>query len=179
MADEAEEVNTVAEDGVETQRNELEASTHDTDGDLEGHHEPDRTEEFSAPAENSWSAPLLSLARRATESLSSGVNYASSQRNSSQGSAVSSPAENERENDVGSSSKLLPGQCCVLGRLSHFNLNLTAGSQPHGVCQSLLPLGLLSAVRAHDPRDKTISCTKLTHCSENTLHFKCTLDKPC
>lgn len=113
MADEAEEVNTVADDGgAGEQTNESEASTDESRGNLECHDVPDRTEKFSATAaaENSWSAPLLSLARKATETISSGVNYASSQRNSSQGSAVSSPTENEPENDVGNFSKRLPGQ---------------------------------------------------------------------
>lgn len=113
MADEAEEVNRVAEDGeAGEQENESEASTDETKGDLECHDVPDPTEKFSttAAAENSWSAPLLSLARKATETISSGVNYAASQRNPSQSCAVSSPTENEPENDVGNFSKRLPGQ---------------------------------------------------------------------
>lgn len=113
MADEAEEVNTVAEDGeTGEQKNESEASTDETKGDVECHDVPDRTEKFSATAaaENSWSAPLLSLARKATETISSGVNYAASQRNPSQSSSVNSPTDNEPENDVGNFSKRLPGQ---------------------------------------------------------------------
>lgn len=125
MADEAEEVNTVTEDGeAGEQKNESESSTDETQGDLECHDVPDRTDMFptTAPAENSWSAPLLSLARKATETISSGVNYAASQRNPSQGSAVSIPTENEPENDVGNFSKRLPGlfDVVLLGESSVF-----------------------------------------------------------
>lgn len=111
MADEAEEVNTVAEDGeAGEQKNEVDASADDTEGEVDCHNGPDPTEKspVTAAAENSWSAPLLSLARKATETISSGVNYAASQRNPSQGSAVSSPTETEPVNDVGNASKRLP-----------------------------------------------------------------------
>ncbi|XP_075897710.1 RUN and FYVE domain-containing protein 1 [Nelusetta ayraudi] len=111
MADEAEEVNTVAEDGeAGEQKNEVDASADETEGEVDCHDGPDRTEKspVTAAAENSWSAPLLSLARKATETISSGVNYAASQRNPSQGSAVSSPTETEPVNDVGNASKRLP-----------------------------------------------------------------------
>lgn len=114
MADEAEEVNTVAEDGEAGEKgNKSQASTDEAKGDFKCHEVPDNVS-ATAAAENSWSAPLLSLARKATETISSGVNYAASQRNPSQSSAVSSPTGNEPENDVGNSSKLLPGQCDVV-----------------------------------------------------------------
>lgn len=114
MADEAEEVNTVAEDGEAGEKeNKTEASTDEAKGDFKCHDVPDNVS-ATAAAENSWSAPLLSLARKATETISSGVNYAASQRNPSQGSSVSSPARNEPENDVGNSSQRLPGQFDVV-----------------------------------------------------------------
>lgn len=117
MADEAEEVNTAAEDGeASEQKNEPEPSTNETEDQFGGSDGPDRTENAApaAVAENSWSAPLLSLARKATETISSGVNYAASQRNPSQGSAVSSPTEREPENDVSNASKRLPGQTLTI-----------------------------------------------------------------
>lgn len=138
MADEAEEVNTVAEDGgADEQKNEVDASTHETEGELGCHDGPDRTEKFpaTAAAENSWSAPLLSLARKATETISSGVNYAASQRNPPQGSAMSSPTEKEAENDVDNASKRLPGQldAVFLGDSLNFTETLSEGCS-HKVC---------------------------------------------
>lgn len=135
MADEAEEVNTVAEDGeAGEQKNEVDASADDTEGEVDCHDGPDPTEKspVTAAAENSWSAPLLSLARKATETISSGVNYAASQRNPSQGSAVSSPTETEPVNDVGNASKRLPGQFDVVfgGRLFKFYPNHIKALQP-------------------------------------------------
>lgn len=112
MADEAGEVNTAVEDGeAELQRDEPEVSEPATVGDAGGSDEPERTEKSPQPAaETGWSAPLLSLARKATETISSGVSYAAAPRNLSQGSAASSPAEREPENDLNSTSKKLPGR---------------------------------------------------------------------
>ncbi|XP_076594755.1 RUN and FYVE domain-containing protein 1 [Chaetodon auriga] len=110
MADEAGEVNTAVEDGkAQQQPDEPEVSEAATDGDSSVSDGPDRTEK-SAPAvaENSWSAPLLSLARKATETISSGVSYAAAQRNPSQGSAASSPTDREPENDLNNTAQKLP-----------------------------------------------------------------------
>lgn len=112
MADEAGEVNTAVEDGeAKQQQNEPEVSEPATDGESGDGDGEGRTEK-SAPAapENSWSAPILSLARKATETISSGVSYAAAPRKPSQGSAVSSPTEKEPENDLGSTSTKLPGR---------------------------------------------------------------------
>lgn len=112
MADEAGEVNTAVEDGeAELHQDEPEVSEPDIVGDAGGSHEPEPPEKTpQPPAESSWSAPLLSLARKATETISSGVSYAAAPRNPSQGSAASSPAEREPENDLNSTSKKLPGR---------------------------------------------------------------------
>ncbi|XP_035524980.1 RUN and FYVE domain-containing protein 1 isoform X1 [Morone saxatilis] len=111
MADEAGEVNTAVEDGEAKQPpHEPEVSGAATDGESGCSDDQDRAEK-SAPApaaETSWSAPLLSLARKATETISSGVSYASAPRNPSQGSAASSPTETEPENDLDNASKQLP-----------------------------------------------------------------------
>lgn len=113
MDDEAGEVNTVVEDGeAGEQRDEPEVSKAETDGEFGGSDGLDRNEKSTpaAAAENSWSAPLLSLARKATETISSGVSYAAAPRNPSQGSAASSPTEREPENDLNNTSKKLPGR---------------------------------------------------------------------
>lgn len=115
MADEAGEVNTAVEDGEAKQPLDEEVSGAATDGESGGSDEQDRAEK-PAPAapENSWSAPILSLARKATETISSGVSYAAASRNPSQGSAASSPTEREPENDLNSTSKKLPGRLRLL-----------------------------------------------------------------
>lgn len=112
MADEAGEVNTATEECIEKQeQDEPEVSEPATDG------EPDSTDghacaEKTSPvaAENSWSAPILSLARKATETISSGMSYAAAPRKLSQGSAASSPTEKEMENDLNSTANKLPGR---------------------------------------------------------------------
>lgn len=117
MADEAGEVNTAAEDGEAKPRlDEPEVSGAAIDGESvngDGHGRTEKSAPAPAPAataENSWSAPILSLARKATETISSGVSYAAAPRNPSQGSAVSSPTEKEPENDLNRTSKKLPGK---------------------------------------------------------------------
>ncbi|KAM7000540.1 RUN and FYVE domain-containing protein 1 [Tautogolabrus adspersus] len=110
MADESGEVNTAVEDEeAKQQQDETKVSDVATDGESICSNGEDTTERSApAAADNSWSAPILSLARRATETISSGVSYAAAQRNASQGSAASSPAERESENDVNSTSEKLP-----------------------------------------------------------------------
>uniref|UniRef100_A0A7N8XPW6 RUN and FYVE domain containing 1 n=1 Tax=Mastacembelus armatus TaxID=205130 RepID=A0A7N8XPW6_9TELE len=93
MADEAGEVNTAVGDG-EAKQQLPKVSGAATDGESGDSVGGGRTEK-SAPtaAENSWSAPIVSLARKATETISSGVSYAAAQRKPSQGSAVMVPAK--------------------------------------------------------------------------------------
>lgn len=102
MADEAEEVNTPAEDGVTVQQlQETKVSKAEKNEEFESSDRPDRGEKPSpAPTEHSWSAPLLSLARKATETISSGVSYAAAPRNPTQGSAASSPTNTLSQNDL-------------------------------------------------------------------------------
>lgn len=111
MADESEEVNTAAEDGEEIQQpSEPKVSEGATDSETGVSDELEKTEKKGPlAAENSWSAPLLSLARKATETISSGMSYAVAPRNPSQGSAPSSPTDKEPENDLNNTSKKLPG----------------------------------------------------------------------
>lgn len=158
MADEAGEVNTAVEDGEEKQPlHEPEglsgAAADDESGGSDGQ---DRTER-SAPAvtaENSWSAPIVSLARKATETISSGVSYVAAPRNPSHGSVASSPTEREAENDLNNTPKKLPGRPILL---------LTFGTHTVKTCKNIAAvlrsphnflLGGLSAVRTHDLRAK-------------------------
>lgn len=108
MADEAGEVNTAVENNEAGElQDESEVSKGETDGEFGGSDGPDGTEKSApAAAENSWSAPLLSLARKATETISSGVSYAAAPRNPSQGFSC----EREPENDLNNTSKKLPGR---------------------------------------------------------------------
>ncbi|CAN9514834.1 unnamed protein product [Ophioblennius macclurei] len=104
MADEAGEVNTAVEDREEKEEeDEAEASGAAEEGEPD---EPERSEPSGAAP--SWSAPILSLARKATETISSGMSYAAAPRKASQGSAVSSPTDKEPDNDLNSTSKILP-----------------------------------------------------------------------
>uniref|UniRef100_A0A3Q0RMK1 RUN and FYVE domain containing 1 n=1 Tax=Amphilophus citrinellus TaxID=61819 RepID=A0A3Q0RMK1_AMPCI len=95
MADEAGEVNTAVTDGEEKQeQDDAKVSEPATNGEPDGSSGQDWTE-TSAPAvaeENRWSAPLLSLARKATETISSGMSYAAVPRKSSLGSTANSVA---------------------------------------------------------------------------------------
>uniref|UniRef100_A0A8D3DIZ3 RUN and FYVE domain containing 1 n=1 Tax=Scophthalmus maximus TaxID=52904 RepID=A0A8D3DIZ3_SCOMX len=109
MADEAVEVNTAVGDVESKQQpHEPEVSGAETDceaGDSDG---PARAARPTPAAENTWSAPLLSLARKATETISSGVSYAAAPRYAPQGPAASAPTDREPENGLGSASKTLP-----------------------------------------------------------------------
>ncbi|XP_029021485.1 RUN and FYVE domain-containing protein 2 [Betta splendens] len=107
MADETGEVNTVLEDGeAKPQLDEPEVSRLALDGESDGHGLADKS--VPVPPENSWSAPILSLARKATETISSGVSYVAAPRRASQGSAASSPTESIPENDFMRTAKKLP-----------------------------------------------------------------------
>ncbi|KAG7241863.1 hypothetical protein INR49_024833 [Caranx melampygus] len=111
MADEAGEVNTAVEDNeAKQQQDEPEVSGAATDGesgDSDGQG-PAEKPTPAAAAEYTWSAPILSLARKATETISSGVSYAAAPRRTTLGSGASSPTEKEPENDVSNISKKLP-----------------------------------------------------------------------
>ncbi|CAL8236444.1 unnamed protein product [Arctogadus glacialis] len=95
MADEAAEINTALEDGEakQTEHEVLEVSTHSK--------EPtDKQVQNDEPiAESTWTAPIFSLARKATETISSGVSYGASLRNSTSLSSISSTTEKPPEND--------------------------------------------------------------------------------
>lgn len=116
MADESGEVNTAVEDGEEKQQQDEPqvsgASSDGESGDSDGQARPEKC----APeaAESSWSAPIMSLARKATETISSGVSYAAAQRNTAQAPAASSPAGKEPENELNNTSKKLPGRLGLL-----------------------------------------------------------------
>lgn len=124
MADEAGEVNTAVENNEAGElQDESEVSKAETDGEFGGSDGPDGTEKSApAAAENSWSAPLLSFARKATETISSGVSYAAAPRNPSQGSAANSPTEREPENDLNNTSKKLPGRLQLFEFVSTFSI---------------------------------------------------------
>ncbi|XP_003970516.2 RUN and FYVE domain-containing protein 1 [Takifugu rubripes] len=102
MADEAEEVNTPAEDGNTGQQLQgTEVSEAEKNSQFCSSDRPDPGEKPSpASTEHSWSAPLLSFARKATETISSGVSYAATPRNPAQGAAASSPTNSLPENDI-------------------------------------------------------------------------------
>lgn len=151
MADEAGEVNTLVRDGeAGEQRDELQVSKAETDAEFGGSDGPERTERSSPATENSWSAPLLSLARKATETISSGVSYAGGLRNPSVGSTASSPTEMEPENNLNNTSKKLPGTLClfVTAHLP-FNVSSVTYCQPQSASHDFL-LDCLSAVVTHD-----------------------------
>uniref|UniRef100_A0A3Q2QF11 RUN and FYVE domain containing 1 n=1 Tax=Fundulus heteroclitus TaxID=8078 RepID=A0A3Q2QF11_FUNHE len=110
MADQTLEVNTAVEDRVENpEPEEPEVSGPATDDEpdpSQGRDSPETS--HPAAAESSWSAPLLSLARKATETISSGMSYATAPRKASQDSAAGSPNEKEGGNEPGGSSEKLP-----------------------------------------------------------------------
>ncbi|XP_017282174.1 RUN and FYVE domain-containing protein 1 [Kryptolebias marmoratus] len=89
MADQPLEVNTAAEELVDEQRaDEAEVSGPAAQDEPGGGSNGRGSAGTSSPAaaENSWSAPILSLARKATETISSGMSYAAAPRKPSQGS---------------------------------------------------------------------------------------------
>lgn len=102
MADQTLEVNTTVEDLVASQLvDEAEVSGQ---GEPDGGSDVRSSPEKSSPAaENSWSAPILSLARKATETISGGMSYAAAPRKPSQGS------EPEPENNQNNTPKKFTG----------------------------------------------------------------------
>ncbi|XP_071314121.1 RUN and FYVE domain-containing protein 1 [Trachinotus anak] len=110
MADEAGEVNTaVGEHEANLQLDEpgeSGAATNGESGDSDGQGRTERPP--PAAAENTWSAPILSLARKATETISIGVSYAAAPRKTLHESTASSPTEKEPENDLSNTCRKLP-----------------------------------------------------------------------
>ncbi|KAM9834714.1 RUN and FYVE domain-containing protein 1 isoform X1 [Syngnathus typhle] len=103
MADELGEVNTNAEDGDMQQEQEV-AKLSNTEIDDNACDNNALGPAERSPSESSWSAPLLSLARKATETLSSGVSYASTRRNSTENTV----AQKDPETDSTYTGKKLP-----------------------------------------------------------------------
>ncbi|XP_014827056.1 PREDICTED: RUN and FYVE domain-containing protein 1-like [Poecilia mexicana] len=110
MADQTLEVNTAVEDHVEKpEPGEQGVSGPTTNDEPTGGECRDPPEGIHpVAAGGSWSAPILSLARKATETISSGMSYAAAPRKASQDSAVASASEKEAENDLNSTSEKLP-----------------------------------------------------------------------
>ncbi|XP_068596249.1 RUN and FYVE domain-containing protein 1 [Brachionichthys hirsutus] len=110
MADEREEVNTdVEESGAGEQPPEsevLEAPSDEGSSRWNGSGGAESSD--PGDAEHGWSASLLSLARKATETISSGVSSAAAQRNPSQGLAASSPTGREPGSYQNNSPSILP-----------------------------------------------------------------------
>lgn len=83
----------------------------DAEGADGGSHDAEPESTASTPAaESSWSAPLLSLARKATESISGGVMSSVVPKSDGQwsGSAASSPTDKQSPNEVISTARKLP-----------------------------------------------------------------------
>uniref|UniRef100_A0A8C7YQE2 RUN and FYVE domain containing 1 n=1 Tax=Oryzias sinensis TaxID=183150 RepID=A0A8C7YQE2_9TELE len=109
MADLAGNVNTACDDAVENQGEEPTVLDSEAFEELSDRAEQDAAGiSPSVAAENSWSAPIFSLARKASETISHGMSYAAAPRKLSHGSSASSSNEKESENDTSGSSKILP-----------------------------------------------------------------------
>ncbi|XP_057706064.1 RUN and FYVE domain-containing protein 1 isoform X2 [Corythoichthys intestinalis] len=107
MADDLGEVNTAVGEGETKQEQEVsKLLNEEPDNNACNNNILGRTERSSS--ESSWSGSLMSLARKATETLSSGVNYASARRNSVHGSAESLTSEKEPEPELNRMGKKLP-----------------------------------------------------------------------
>ncbi|XP_076018832.1 RUN and FYVE domain-containing protein 1 [Genypterus blacodes] len=111
MADEAEETNTAVEDSEAKQEQhepEVSAAATDDDDAIACSDAPDRKPvSAAAAAEGSWSAPILSLARKATETISSGVNLGAAPWKPAPEANANSPPE-ETHMDPDNTSKVLP-----------------------------------------------------------------------
>lgn len=103
MAEEAKEPNSVGED------NNVEGEEPEAAGLVEdGKEQSNEEEQTSKPAtESTWSAPILSLARKATETISSGVNtYGAALKTTAPGTATNS-SEVSTVNEVKNTGKHL------------------------------------------------------------------------
>lgn len=105
MADQTLEINTTAEDPVAKQQvDEAEVSGPAAQGEPDGGCDVRNSPEKSSPAaDSSWSAPILSLARKATETISGGMSYAAAPRKPSLGSEL------EPENNLTNTPKKFTG----------------------------------------------------------------------
>ena len=104
MADEAAEINTAPEDGEakQTEHEVLEVSPENKDPVDE------QVQNDEPVTESTWTAPIFSLARKATETISSGVSYSAALRNSTSLSSLSPATDKPPENDS-SRAKMLTG----------------------------------------------------------------------
>ena len=105
MADGVEETNTAVEESDSTQP---EADVLEVPAD-NGVNSDAEDQKAKPVAESNWSAPILSLARKASETISSGVNYGAALRNVTAGSTVSSPVKENSENETSTNTKF-PGK---------------------------------------------------------------------
>ncbi|XP_046874607.1 RUN and FYVE domain-containing protein 1 isoform X2 [Hypomesus transpacificus] len=94
MADEVEETNTAVEESDSTHP---EADVLEVPAD-NGVNSDAEDQKAKPVAESNWSAPILSLARKASETISSGVNYGAALRNVTAG--PSSPVKENSENET-------------------------------------------------------------------------------
>ncbi|XP_067103824.1 RUN and FYVE domain-containing protein 1 isoform X1 [Osmerus mordax] len=101
MADEVDETNTAVEESDSTQP---EADVLEVPAD-NGVNSDTEDQKAKPVAESNWSAPILSLARKASETISSGVSYGAALRNVTAGSTVSSPVKENFENETSTNSK--------------------------------------------------------------------------
>ena len=111
MAEEAKEPNSVVEDNNDKdEESEVPELIQDT---IENSNEEEQRN--IQAAESSWSAPILSLARKASETISSGVNtYGAALKNAAPGSATnSSPTELSSANETAKTMGKLPRLLCV------------------------------------------------------------------
>uniref|UniRef100_A0A3P9IX61 RUN and FYVE domain containing 1 n=1 Tax=Oryzias latipes TaxID=8090 RepID=A0A3P9IX61_ORYLA len=94
MADLAGNVNTACDDGVENQGEEPTVLDSEAFEELSDRPEQDAAGKSpSVAAENSWSAPIFSLARKASETISHGMSYAAAPRKLSHGSSAILPSK--------------------------------------------------------------------------------------
>ncbi|XP_077464955.1 RUN and FYVE domain-containing protein 1 [Stigmatopora argus] len=107
MADDLGEVNTaVIEDPTKHELEVSKLSNEEPDKNACNNNALGRTERSSS--ESSWSGSLLSLARKATGTLSSGVSYASTRRNSAHSSAENLTDDKEPQTEINRTGKKLP-----------------------------------------------------------------------
>ncbi|KAM9413128.1 RUN and FYVE domain-containing protein 1-like isoform 2-T2 [Salvelinus alpinus] len=143
MADEVSETNTAAEesDAKEEDPKVLEVLP---DSHPVGVSSDDETSKDKPATESNWSTPILSLARKATETISSGVSYGAALRNAtSSGSAASSPKcptkQNSTENDT-NANQYLPAVKDYMA-VERSNLFSMMKLSIKGLIQSSLSLG--------------------------------------
>ncbi|XP_014068515.1 RUN and FYVE domain-containing protein 1 isoform X2 [Salmo salar] len=142
MADGVSETNTAAEesDAKEQDPKVLEVLP---DSHPVGVSSDEETSKDKPATESNWSTPILSLARKATETISSGVSYGAAFRNAtSSGSATSSPTcptkQNSTENDTNANQYLPVKDHMAVERSNLFSMMKLSIK---GLIQSSLSLG--------------------------------------